>query len=294
MRALSRSGWAPFTVMSVLISLAVYAEPTGRNINPGVLGPNALPPLPSEAPWVVDEVNAHIGWSGQLSTPEGRGVDVSMLVPFRIELGLFKRVAFAADGSPFELWQYSPETVAAWTPRRSKGITRADVRLSTKVLLWHEAAVRPATAVRVTLKTATGEDLFTRRFLDAPAYQFDALNAWHWNLGLTRLEVWATFGFLAWQQGAAGQNDAVTFGGTLVARRPLFAVRIEGRGYAGWQRLDAPFTLSSLLEVRLTESVEMLVNVARTFRDPPSLDVGAALRIRIPTGERQHTWLSAP
>ena len=275
-----RLKWSTALLLGALVA---HAEPMAREINPGVLGPNALPSLPSEAPWVVNEVHAQLGWSGQLSTPEGGGLDASMLVPFRVEVGLFKRVAFAADGSPFELWQYSPETNAAWVPRRSKGITRADVRLSTKVLLWNEATFRPATALRVTLKTATGEDLYTRRFLDAPAYQFDLLNAWHWTVGHTRLEAWAAVGFLAWQQGAVGQNDAVTLAGTFVSRWPLLAVRLEARGYAGWQRLDAPITLATVLELRLSETVDVLVNASRTFRDPPSLDVGAAVRIRIPT-----------
>jgi hypothetical protein len=283
MPLLWRTARVTLGVATLLAALAVHAQPMARDINPGVLGPNALPTLPSEAPWVSDEVRAQWGWSGQLSTPEGGGLDASMLVPFRVEVGLFKRVAFSVEGSPFELWQYSPETNAAWAPRRSKGITRADVRLSTKVLLWNEAWLRPATAVRVTLKTATGEDLSTRRFLDAPAYQFDLLNAWHWNVGLTRLEAWAAVGFLAWQQGAVGQNDAVTLAGTFIARWPLVNVRLELRGYAGWQRLDAPVTLATLLELHLTESVDVLVNASRTFRDPPSLDVGAAVRIRIPT-----------
>lgn len=280
----SRTARVTCSVVALLTALVAHAEPMARDINPGVLGPNALPTLPSEAPWVADEVRAQLGWSGQLSTPEGGGLDASMLVPFRVEVGLFKRVAFAVTGSPFELWQYSPETNAAWVPRRSKGITRADVLLSAKVLLWNEAWLRPATALRVTLKTATGEDLYTRRFLDAPAYQFDLLNAWHWNVGVTRLEAWAAVGFLAWQQGAVGQNDAVTLAGTFVARWALVNVRLELRGYAGWQRLDAPITLATVLELRLTESVDVLVNASRTFRDPPSLDVGAAVRIRIPTG----------
>lgn len=281
MRHTSTTRWLGWSAL--LTALAAHAEPMARDINPGVLGPNAIPTLASEAPWVSNELHAQLGWSGQLSTPEGGGVDMSMLVPFRVELGLFKRVAFAVDGSPFELWQYSPETNAAWVPRRSRGITRADVRLSTKVLLWNEATVRPATAVRVMLKTATGEDLYTRRFLDAPAYQFDLLNAWHWNPGTTRLEAWAAVGFLAWQQGAVGQNDAVTLAGTFVARWPLLAVRLELRGYAGWQRLDAPVTLATVLELRLTEGVDVLLNASRTFRDPPSLDVGAAVRVRLPT-----------
>lgn len=266
----------------LVVSTVAGAEPLdGRAINPGVLGANALPTLPAEAPWVDDALTLQLGWSGQLSTPPGGGVDQSMLVPFRVSIGLFERVQFSADGSPFELWRYSPETNAAWAPKRSKGITRADVRLATKVLLFSESGLRPATAARVTLKTATGEDLFTRRFLDAPAYQLDAIAAWHWLLGTTRLEAWATVGFLAWQQGAIGQNDAFAYAATVEARWPFVSARLEVRGYAGWIHDDKPVTLAGQAEVRLTPALSLVVSAARTFQDPPTLDLGVAAKLRL-------------
>jgi hypothetical protein len=205
-----------------------------------------------------------------------------MLLPFRIEVPLLGRVTFAADGSPFELWRYSDATIAAWQPRRAQGITRADVRLSTKVLLWNEATLRPATAVRVTLKTATGEDLYTRRFLDAPAYQFDALHRWHWLAGRTRIELWLLLGFLAWQQGAVGQNDAFAWAGTALAAWPLVAVRLEGRGYFGWQRGDAPVTVATQLDLTVLPQLSAVIHVSRTFRDPPSLEVTIGFRFQVP------------
>ncbi|MER2567112.1 MAG: hypothetical protein ABTQ32_40670 [Myxococcaceae bacterium] len=268
--------------LSCLASFAL-AEPMGRDINPGVLGPNALPPLATDSPWVRNEVRVQLGWAGQLSTPEGGGLDGSMLVPFRLELGLYERIAFWAEGSPFELWQYSPETYAAWQPKRSKGITRADVRLGTRVRLWSDSGFRPASAVRVVLKTATGEDLFTRRFLDAPAYQFDLLNAWHWLLGSTRLEARLAVGFLAWQQGAAGQNDAVALAGAVLARWAQVSVWLELRGYAGWLRNDTPVVASAQADFELTPMVDVLLGVSRTFRDPPTFEVSTSLRVRLPT-----------
>lgn len=277
-RAMTTGGAA----LLALLATGAGAEPMGRDINPGVLGANALPTLWSESPWVADEWRVQLGWAGQLSTPEGGGLDRSMLVPFRLEVGLFGRVAFAIDGSPFELWQYAPETVAAWQPSREAGITRADVRLATKVLLWHEAGALPATALRVVLKTATGEDLWNRRFLDAPAYQFDLLTAWHALLGRTRLEAWAAVGFLAWQQGAIGQNDAFTWAATGLARWPHLSLRVELRGYAGWLRNDKPITLAAAAELELTPMVDLVFGASRTFRDPQALELSAALRVRLP------------
>jgi hypothetical protein len=269
---------------ALLLGLALPAlgQPMNRDINPGVLGANALPPLVNESARVGDALVLQLGWAGQLSTPVGSGVDQSMLVPFRLEVPVGRRVAFAADGSPFELFRYSDPTREAWAPRRSQGITRADVRLSTKVLLWEASGLRPATAVRATLKTATGEDLFTRRFLDAPAYQFDALASWRWGCGQTRLEAWLLLGFLAWQQGAIGQNDALAWAGTLVARWPLWAVRVEGRGYLGWQRFDRPVVLATQVEATLTSVVDVLVHGSRGFVDPPLVEVGAAVRVKLP------------
>lgn len=259
------------------------AEPMGRDINPGVLGPNALPPLATDSPWVRNELRVQLGWAGQLSTPEGGGLDGSMVVPFRLELGLYERIAFWAEGSPFELWQYSPETYAAWQPKRSKGITRADVRLGTRVRLWNDSGLRPASAVRVVLKTATGEDLYTRRFLDAPAYQFDLINAWHWLLGSTRLEARLAVGFLAWQQGAVGQNDAFALAGAVLARWAHISLWLEVRGYAGWLRNDTPVVASAQAEFELTPMLEVLLGVSRTFKDPPTFEVSTSLRVRLPT-----------
>ncbi|MDX2013586.1 MAG: hypothetical protein SFW67_25560 [Myxococcaceae bacterium] len=269
-------------LLVVPLALPALGQPMGRDINPGALGANALPPLANESPRVGDAAVFQLGWAGQLSAPLGAGVDGSMLVPFRVEVPVGPRVAVAAEGSPFELFRYSAQTNEAWAPRRSQGITRGDVRLSTKVLLWSEAGPRPVTAVRVTLKTATGEDLFTRRFLDAPAYQFDALASWHRTVGQTRLEAWLLVGFLAWQQGAVGQNDALAWAGTLVARWPLWAVRVEGRGFVGWQRGDKPVVLATQLEATLTPLVDVLVHASRGFVDPPLVEVGAAVRVRVP------------
>ncbi len=281
-----RSGHRWGLLATLAVAASALAQPEGRGINPGALGANALPTLPNEAPWVGDDVRVSLGWAGQLSTPVGGGVDGSMLLPFRLEVPIAGRVSLSADGSPFELFQYSPQTRAAWAPRRSKGITRADVSLATKVLLWKELGWRPAAALRATLKTATGEDLFTRRFLDAPAYQFDLLLGWHRVVGHTRLELWLNLGFLAWQQGAVGQNDAVALAGTLRARWPTVALRAELRGSAGWQRLDAPLTLATQVEFTVTETLELVLGAARTFQDPPSLDVRASVRLRWPTGAR--------
>lgn len=260
---------------------AATAQPSGREINPGVLGPNALPPLENERPWVDEGATVCLGWAGQISTPHG-GIDRSMLTPFRLSVGLARRVAFSADGAPFEVFDYSSQTQQAWQPHGSSGVTRADVRLATKVLLFDEHHLRPAAALRVTLKTATGEDLGNRRFIDAPAYQFDLIAGWHWSFGTSRLEAWLSVGFFAWQQGAAGQNDAVTWAATVLLRRALWSVRAETRGYKGWLQADLPIVLAATFDVVLVPQLEAFVGPTWTVRDPPSLGLSAGVRVRWP------------
>lgn len=271
--------------MSPLVALLLFAAtqaPEGRAINPGVLGANALPTYPGEAPWVGDDALLSIGWAGQLSTPLGGGLDQSMLATFRLELPIARRVAIISEGAGFELFQYSPETRALWSPRRSKGITPADVLGGFKMLVMHDKGARPAVAFRFITKTATGERLNTRRFTDMPAYLVSLIAGWRTLVGTVRGEAWLHVGFYSWQQGQAGQNDALALGGTVAARWPHVSAVVDLRGYAGWQRFDAPVTLAAQVELQLFPAFDVVLGASRTFQDPPSFELRATARLRLP------------
>lgn len=272
-------------------SNASSAEPVGREINPGVLGANALPPAETSGPWIEPSWSVSVGSAWQLSWPTA-GTDVSATLPFRLEVPFVGRVAVWADGSPFELYRYSPETVKAWAPSHTDGGTRADVTIGMRVLITEGNHWLPAIGLRLLVKTATGEDLFNRRFIDAPAYQFDLLLGRRFELSMARLELALNVGFLAWQQGEAGQNDA--FAASLRAKwvQGAFTAKLELRGYAGWEKNDTPFVMAVGGEWALGPGVSVWATLAQSFLDPVSTDLRAGLRF---TGEAfEHLFDSKP
>jgi hypothetical protein len=271
--------------LAALVSLSAWADsPTGRDINPGVLGPNAIPVRAGESARVAPVFDAKVELAGQWSTPEGGGNDYSAEPWFRFAVPVGRHVSLAFDGAPFEFWQYSAETNALWQPKRSKGMCRADVSVVTKVWFLEQQGFLPDAAVRVSLKTATGEDLHTRRYLDAPAYQFDLLASWTHAVGDWVLEGWLLGGFLSWQQGQSGQNDALYGDATFVARLAALSLLAELRGYRGWEGHDRPAIAMVGAEAALTPRWSLTLSVARTFVDPPTLDVRLGVRFQLPAG----------
>lgn len=267
---------------ALLLTLLLAQAPQGRDINPGVLGPNALPTYWGEGPWVGDDALISVGWAGQLSWPEGGGLDQSMLATFRLELPIANRVSIITEGAGFELFQYSRETYAAWQPRRSKGITPANVLGGFKLLIMRDRGARPALAFRFITTTATGEKLNTRRFTDMPAYLLSLITGWKRLIGMVRTEAWVHVGFFSWQQGQAGQNDALAYGASLSARWPHVTALLDFRGYIGWQRFDAPVSLAARTEFQLFPAFDVIVSAGTTFRDPPSFEVTVSGRVRLP------------
>jgi len=263
------------------LACAATAAPVGREINPGSLGANALPPAETNTPWVDDTWSVSLGNAVQLSWPNG-GADVSATIPFHLEVPFVGRFAFWADGSPLELYQYSRESVRAWAPAHTDGGTRADVTIGARMLVSKGNEWVPEVGLRILVKTATGEDLTTRRFLDAPAYQFDLLLGRRIELSLGRLELALCIGFLAWQQGGVGQNDALAGSGRVSWVRDALTLRLELRGYAGWESLDKPLVLSAGAEWALHPGVSLWGAVAQGFSDPVLTDVRFGLRF---TGE---------
>ena len=268
-----------------LTALPALADgmPTGRDINPGLLGFNALPVYELETPWVGDQWAVSLGLAGQVSSPLLAGAaDVSMTTPFRLEYPFARRVLIEVFGEPFEVFSYSAQTQSAWSPSRANGITRADVSVGTRVALFNGSGWIPAVGLRVLLKTATGENLANRRFLDAPAYQFDLLVAEKFPLRRGALEAAVVGGFFCWQQGEVGQNDAWEFALRGSWEYGRFAARTELRGYRGWQHADAPVVLALRGEFQATPWLQLYAGTSWTVVDPAGWDVRFGLRVSGP------------
>lgn len=275
-----------------LAALPALADgpPTGRDINPGLLGLNALPAYELETPWVGDRWSVSLGLAGQVSSPLRGTTDVSTVTPFRLEYPFARRVSLEVFGAPFEVYSYSAPTVAAWAPSHANGVTRADVSIGTRVAIFNGSGWFPAVGLRVLLKTATGEDLANRRFLDAPAYQFDLLVAEKFPLRRGALEAAVAVGFFCWQQGAAGQNDAFAWALRGSWQDGRFAARTELRSYRGWQRGDAPVVLAVSADFQALPWLQLYAGTSWTVVDPAGWDLRAGFRVSGPVLQ----WPEAP
>jgi len=257
--------------------LCASAEPKGRDINPGILGANALPPAETNTPWVDSSFSVSLGNAFQISWPNG-GADLSGTIPFRLEVPFVGRFALWADGSPLELYQYSRESVRAWAPAHTDGGTRADVTIGARMLVSTGNDWVPEIGLRILVKTATGEDLTTRRFLDAPAYQFDLLLGRRLELPLGQLELVVNIGYLSWQQGDVGQNDAFAASARVSWERERLKLKLELRGYAGWEKDDSPVVISAGAEWKLDQGVYLWGSFSQGLLDPPLSDLRFGLR----------------
>lgn len=281
------------------VSLLVARIALGQNyFNPGTMGPNALPPLRCESPWVGEGWVAELGLAGQISAPPLRGPDDPLLlelgsgpstnqsftVPFHAEYRIVRRAALMVEGSPVELWLVSAGTQQKWGTPNAYGLAKADLRIGGKFLFFEGRGWLPAITFRAWTKTTTGKSAADHRFIDAPGYQFDLILGEHFDVTPSfALELWAAGGFLAWQQKQYGQNDAPAWsvmvsglwaGGT--------ALRLHYEGYRGWQKDDKPQAFGLQLELPVKQegdsqpAVSAFAGITYSFLDPEygSLNIG--------------------
>jgi hypothetical protein len=231
----------------VLVTAILSADPAcaGRDWNtvPGLMGPNALPTLPVEDAAVGDDVLVELAGTAQFDdlvrTDSAFAPYFLFVVPFR------QVAAIEFDGTPVEFWQTSAEVATARGAVHTRGTARGDLRVGAKFVLFRETEILPVFSARFLLKTATGKSFEDRRFTAGPAYFFDALASktlLEDDVGFFRkVRVLAQLGFVAWQQGTAAQDDAISFGAavqTVLANR--LQLEIQARGYIGWQEFDKP------------------------------------------------------
>jgi hypothetical protein len=144
----------------------------------------------------------------------------------------------------------------------------------------------PALGLRLSVKSATGKGLDSRRFTNAPGYEIDLLAGKDVGaLGVSRLRALARVGFLSWQYGQNTQDDALAYGAVLRATGPDgVALELEWRGYAGWRFADRPSVLGlgAIVPVRGGE-VRAAVNAGVSTDAPPlELRLGYVFRFDVP------------
>lgn len=272
-----------------LIILAVFlctapAWARSSAINPGTYGPNALPVWPGESPQITDSLLLTVGGAAQI----GKYGDAAFTPLLRLDVPFGQWAAAFIDSQPLELWHATTRSLAAYGSTRVSGVSKGDVRFGGKFLILNGAADKPSLALRFMTKTTTGKDVLEHRFIDAPGYLIDVVFGLPYKVAAAWLvELDATLGFFAWQQGSAGQNDAVQFSasatlvnGTMAQGSWYFTAEL--RGYFGWQMNDKPMVFTARAGVPLVSWLRVLIAVNAGFLDAPTLDARAALEFRLP------------
>lgn len=267
----------------LLLTLSWAATAVGREhwMNPGTMGANALPTTPVQAPWIDQFTLLQVGAAAQ----EGWLRDASLLPTFRL-VSPFGRYAEAyLEGAPFEGWWASPQTREAWGLTRTEGLAKADIRFGFKVLLADAGPGLPKVAFRALTKATTGKDLEARRFNDGPAYHLEVLLGQRvQGPGGLHIDVLTSAAYWIWQQGSAGQNDAMHYGLAVnVQLTERWGFGLEGRGYMGWQQNDKPIVVGARLNLLAAPWLELGATVNAGLVDAPRWEGRLDLRFRLPS-----------
>lgn len=270
-------------LLFALLTLVGATDALARDphVNPGSMGANALPVFPADTPWSEEFSQVSVGAAYQY----GKRGDSSLVPTFRLAAPFGKWVTAYLEGTPIEAWWSSAQTRADWALPRSEGVGKGDIRFGVKLMFLDLGADKPKLGLRAVTKTTTGKDYAARRFTDAPAYLIDFLFGHRFVLGDTlHLDLVSTLGFWAWQQGTAGQNDAIHFAlGGRLRWQDLATLALEARGYVGWQRAeDAPIVVSARAAFDLGRYVELGVTANVGFIDAPRAEARLDLTFKLP------------
>jgi hypothetical protein len=269
---------ASFLAIAALVGALAAAAPAAADdpvLEPGLLGPNALPALPNVDPVVPlgPEIEAaasvHLDGRDRAAAPYLR-----LTVPFG------QRAALDVEGTPVEAFSTTGATQARLGARDRTGVAPGDVYFGARFLVLREGRL-PAFGLRLVVKSASGKGLSSRRFTSAPGYLVDALLGKDLGaIGPARLRALAKVGLFVWQTGPGAQDDAVDWGATLLGTAGPASLAVEWRGYAGWRGRDRPSLLGVTAGAQTPFGFRMAAtaNVA-TSRDAPPLELRFGLTI---------------
>ena len=214
-------------------------------IEPGSLGPNGLPVMPSLR-GRVDSVASFSVSSNLHTAPGDQAVDISLEGRYSFGSRASLRVRYIA----VEWFEMSRQLALERNVLSDSlsGVAFGDVYVDGlfQVIKGHRSLPDATLAVRV--KTASGTDLESMRFSDTPGYAFSA--SFGKNLPLAgasnELRLYGSGGFYVWQRFniQTPQNDAYTYSlGAELHNRYVVAFA-EWAGYSGWaDRLDQPMVV---------------------------------------------------
>lgn len=222
--------------MTLLLLAATY-------IATAFFGPNAFPvPDPNDGR-VQENLRIEVAGDGYFSSVHGQTADVFA----RLQVPLFTRFASVNVWMPVQEWYNWPVT----------GHGTGDVYVSTDIQLLSGCFSRfrdtrlehmiPDVALRVGLKTASGEQSEQFRHFDSPGYWFDLSGGYSFYVRDWEMRLSGTVGFLCWQTTTARQNDALYYGLNAEVRHTYVGLRLGWQGYNGWETGDKPMTVQARL-----------------------------------------------
>lgn len=251
-------------------------------------GPNAFPVPDPLTGRVQENLRIEVAADGYFATDDkGKTADVFA----RAQVPLYTRYVNISLWMPVHEWY-------DWT---DPGHGTGDVYISGDIQVLSEhfrcfadrraRLYVPDIALRVGLKTASGEQVDRRRHYDDPAYWFDASIGRSIYRGDWEFRLSGTAGFLCWQTYEHQQNDAFYYGLTGEICHRYVGLRCGWQGYSGWRTGDKPMTLMAVLTGHIPvghgrrQMLEPFVRYQYGIRDYPyhQIRVGLAYSLDILT-----------
>lgn len=182
--------------------------------SPYYLGPNALTVPHSEKGKIKNSIELKVEYQNHFSSGDKtQNLFMSFYIPIVKDL-----VAVEFYGVPYESFQMDYETVIERRTRYQdgKGTANGDFYFSTIIQLLKKEKL-PEVAFRMACRTASGNNLGSARYTDAPGYFFDISLGRDFKLGKDKtilIRPHAMIGFYAWQMNLPDnkQNDAILYG----------------------------------------------------------------------------------
>lgn len=223
-------------------------DPGWRNwmkITPGYLGPNALPVPQVQKGFIKDSTEFGITFSNHFH-PGDPTQDLSsyLFIPFANN-----KIAIEMYGVFLEKYAFSEEVRNERIARDKdgEGFAIGDFYFSTLIQLSKNCKF-PNTLLRVTVKTASGNQLEAARYSDSPGYYFDL--SFSKDLGEIQSGIFRPFGligFYSWQTNDELnlQNDALMYALGTDFEKKKWLLSASWSGYSGYKNeRDQPMQLN--------------------------------------------------
>ena len=204
--------------------------------SPYYMGPNALPVPYSEKGKVRSDASFGLGYRYHFSASDPtQNLYAGLYVP------LFgQRAALGIWGAPVERYNMDASAVMERRTRNrdGKGNASGDIHIDCIYQILRNKSF-PDLALRISLRTASGNSLGDARYTDAPGYSFDLSAGKEIPMdskGDKKICIHAMAGFYAWQMNLKNnrQNDAFLFGTGADFHWGKFSLENSLAGYLGY------------------------------------------------------------